>query len=90
MSIHDGSLGRLWGTKECHRRLLLYASGVVGFVRNLAGGSLRGRHKDRIVTDLFHGQSLIGCVGGAWAELVGCDCSGSGLTLDPRFSPSSW
>ena len=39
--------------------------GRVEFVGNLASDELRERYKDRLVTDLFHGQNPIRYVGGA-------------------------
>lgn len=41
------------------------AEGRVEFVGNLASEELRKRYKDRLVTDLFHGQNPIRYVGGA-------------------------
>ena len=39
--------------------------GRVEFVGNLASDEMRERYKDRLVTDLFHGQNPIRYVGGA-------------------------
>lgn len=39
--------------------------GRIEFVGNLASEALRRRYKDRLVTDLFHGQNPIKYVGGA-------------------------
>ena len=41
------------------------AEGRVEFVGNLASDDLRERYKDRLVTDLFHGQNPIRYVSGA-------------------------
>lgn len=41
------------------------ADGRIEFVGNLASEALRRRYKDRLVTDLFHGQNPIKYVGGA-------------------------
>ena len=41
------------------------AEGRVEFVGNLASDELRERYKDRLVTDLFHGQNPIRYIGGA-------------------------
>ena len=41
------------------------ADGRIEFVGNLASEALRRRYKDRLVTDLFHGQNPIKYVGDA-------------------------
>lgn len=56
--FHTGELMRLDGD-------IPPAEGRVEFVGNLASDEMRERYKDRLVTDLFHGQNPIRYVGGA-------------------------
>lgn len=56
--FHTGELMRLDGD-------IPPVEGRVEFVGNLASDEMRERYKDRLVTDLFHGQNPIRYVGGA-------------------------
>ena len=71
--IHDGRVVEVYRvagwfhTGELMRRDgdIPPAERRVEFVGNLASEELRERYKDRLVTDLFHGQNPIRYVGGA-------------------------
>ena len=73
LGVHDGKVVEVYRvagwfhTGEVMRRDgdIPPAEGRVEFVGNLASDELRERYRDRLVTDLFHGQNPIRYVGGA-------------------------
>ena len=73
LGVHDGKVVEVYRvagwfhTDEIMRPDGDYppTEGRVEFVGNLASDELRKRYKDRLVTDLFHGQNPIKYVGGA-------------------------
>lgn len=73
LGVHDGKVVEVYRvagwfhTGELMRRDgdIPPGEGRVEFVGNLASDEMRERYKDRLVTDLFHGQNPIRYVGGA-------------------------